>query len=51
LLDAGPKIGCISVNRPPFVDWFWNAMFEIMRRTRTFLCGADIEAAINASFG
>jgi len=85
---AGPKIGCIAINRPPFTERFWNAMFEIMRQTRTFLmwgsvtdapgycvanpywetymppkmveddgppamvlCGADIEAAINASFG
>jgi len=85
-IDGGPNIVCIAINRPPFVDWFWNAMFEIMRQTRTFLiwggvndapgycvanpdwesylepqmveddgppaivlCGADIEAAINAS--
>jgi hypothetical protein len=85
-IDAGPNICCIAINRPPFTEWFWNAMFEILRQTRTFLmwgsvtdapgycvanpdwqsymppdlfeddgppamvlCGADIEAAINAS--
>ena len=36
-IDATPEITCIAIHRPPFVDWFWNAMFEIMRRTKTFL--------------
>jgi hypothetical protein len=39
-IEDAPRISHFSVNRPPDYDWFpefWNAMFEVLRQTNTFL--------------
>jgi hypothetical protein len=36
-----PRLSGFGVSRPPFVPEFWDAMFEIMRQTRTFLFWPD----------
>ena len=36
-IDTSPQINHISINRPPFVEEFWKAIFEVLQTTRTFL--------------
>jgi hypothetical protein len=34
---ASSRVSGFSVNRPPFIDEFWEAVFYVLRHTRTFL--------------
>jgi hypothetical protein len=37
LIDDGPAIDCLSINRPPCVPALFDALFEVMRQTPTLL--------------
>jgi hypothetical protein len=37
LVELGSTITGFSLNRPPFMPTFWDAMFDVMRQTPTFL--------------
>ena len=36
-IDQTPKINGFAVHGPPNLPWFWDALFEVLRQTRTFL--------------
>jgi hypothetical protein len=36
-IDPGPQIKGFSVNRPPAMLEFWDALYEVMRQTPTVL--------------
>jgi hypothetical protein len=36
-IDLTPTITGFSVNRPPFMPTFWDAVFEVLRQTRTIV--------------
>ena len=36
-IDQTPTIDGFAVHRPPDLPWFWDAIFEVLRQTRTFL--------------
>ena len=36
-IDQTAKVDGFAVHRPPDLPWFWDAIFDVLRQTRTFL--------------